>query len=275
MMQKTIQKQASIEGAGLHSGKTTHLVFKPSADDRGIVFKRVDLNPAVEISTKDFEYAAHDRRTAIRKSGAEVHTIEHLMAALWALSIDNIIIETDGEEMPGMDGSAAAFYECLKNAGIKELDRPAKEIVIKEPVWFEKKDAIICIVPSQKPTVSYLFESPSPVLGRQYLSIDMDESVASKEVISARTFCLRQEAEMLQKMGFGKGANTQNTLVMDVNGPIDNKLRFPDEPVRHKIMDLLGDLYLAGGRIRGRVIAIKSGHDMNMEIVKRIRSANP
>ena len=270
-MQKTIAQETSLEGTGLHSGKKAHLRFLPSESNKGIIFKRVDVSPAKSIPINDFEFTEHKRRTAIAKNGVEVHTVEHLMAALWALSIDNITIEIDTEELPGLDGSADGYYKALKSLGVTEQDTPRKILKIKEPLWYDKKEAFIGIFPGRNFKISYLLDVPSPAIGRQALSIELDGESFAKEIAPARTFCLREEAEMLIKMGFGKGADTKNTLVMDKNGPIDNVLRFPDEPVRHKILDLIGDLYLVGCPIECRVIAIGSGHDLNIEIVKMLK----
>ncbi len=266
----TIKKETSLEGKGIHSGLPVRLLFKPAPADTGIVFRRVDLSPAVDIPLKDFEFVPQDRCTAIAKGAAQVFTIEHLMAALWALSITDIIVEVSNAEMPALDGSAIEYYKCLMAAGTKELDVPIEVLKIEEPVWVEKNDAFIGVFPSQTRTVSYLFESPSPALKRQSINLPLDKEVIAREVLMARTFCLKEEAQMLLKMGFGKGADTNNTLVMDINGPIDNKLRYEDEPVRHKMLDLIGDLYTTGRPIEGRIIGIKSGHELNRLLAKQL-----
>lgn len=271
-MQRTIRKETSLEGIGLHSGENVHLRFKPAGINQGIIFRRVDLSPSQDITIKDFEFGTPMRRTTISKKGIEIHTVEHLMAVLWALSIDNIIVEIDGGEMPGLDGSALGYYTSLEGAGIDEQDAPAKVFKVKEPLWCERNETFIGIFPSNGFKISYILDSPSPSLKRQYLSLSLDRKAFSEEIVGARTFCLKEEAEELLKMGFGKGANTKNTLVMDEGGPIDNVLRFPDEPVRHKILDLIGDLYLIGAYIQGRLIAIGSGHELNMELVKEIKT---
>jgi len=273
-MQHTIQKEAALEGIGIHSGKKVSLVLKPNDVNKGIVFKRTDFSPAKIISLEDFEFAGYQRRTAITSDGAEVHTVEHLMAALWALSIDNIIIETTDAEMPALDGSAKEYYNALKTAGVKEQEGRARSLKITEPVWIERGEAFLGVFPSSSFRLSYMLESPSPAIRKQSLTIEPNQEVFEKEIAPARTFCLKEEAQMLLKMGFGKGANTKNTLVMSKDGPIDNTLRFRDEPVRHKILDLIGDLYLSCARIEGRVIALRSGHDLNIEIVKRLRQVS-
>lgn len=266
---KTIEKEVSCEGIGLHSGKKVRLNFKPAGPNEGIKFVRVDLGKNVKIG--DFDSGSYKRQSVISKDDVKIGTVEHLMAALWALSIDNIIVEIDTEELPGLDGSARDFFICLKNAGIKEQGVPRKIIKIKEPLWCDNGDSFIGIFPATSFKVSYILESPSPAIGRQCLSLELDEEIFSKEIAPARTFCLKEEAELLLKQGFGKGANVSNTLVMDKDGPLDNTLRFPDEPIRHKILDLVGDLYLTGSPLEGRVIGIRSGHALNIELVKKIK----
>ncbi|MDD5438808.1 MAG: UDP-3-O-acyl-N-acetylglucosamine deacetylase [Candidatus Omnitrophica bacterium] len=273
-MQNTIAREIRLEGIGLHSGKKVALFFKPSGPGEGIVFKRVDVTPQQVVRIADFEFGTQKRRTTVTKDGVEIHTVEHLMAALWALRIDNIMIEIDNAELPGLDGSGKGFYDCLAAAGVSELDRQERVVTITRPLWCEHNDAFIGIFPSESGVfrVGYMLEAPVPSIGRQFLDLVLTGDNFSREIIGARTFCLRQEAEMLLKMGYGKGANTANTLVMDESGPIDNTLRFPDEPVRHKILDLVGDLYLTGAFLKGRVIAVKSGHELNMALVEKIRA---
>jgi len=270
-MQNTIKKQTSIEGIGIQTGKPVHVSFKPADTNQGIVYKRIDINPLQVIAVNDFDFGPHQRRTTISKNGVEIHTVEHLMAALRALSIDNLIVEVNSIEMPGLDGSALEYYTCLKEAGIDKQDKPRRVIRVDQPVWCESGDMFLGIFPYDGFKISYLLESPSPSIGRQSITLDINEEIIGKELISARTFCLKEEAEMLLKMGFGKGASTDNTLVMDKDGPMNNVLRFSDEPVRHKILDLIGDLYLLGAPVEGRIIAIGSGHDMNRKLVEKVK----
>lgn len=270
-MQKTIKREAEFEGVGIHSGKAVKLRFSGAPENTGIVFRRVDLSPEKIISVKDFQFTGHERRTAISKDGAEIHTVEHLMAAAFALSLDNLIVDINGPEMPGADGSARPYYDRLKDAGLIDQGAEKNAIKITEPLWCEKNGAFLGVFPYDGFRVSYILESQSPVIKRQALTVEAVGEILNREIISARTFCLREEAEMLLKMGFGKGASIKNTLVLGPDGPIDNELRFPDEPVRHKILDLVGDLYLTGGHLSGSVIAIRSGHELNAELVKKIR----
>jgi len=271
MNQRTIENVASVQGIGLHSGKKVHVNFKPLTVNEGIKFCRTDLNPHKTITIDDLQLGSHKRCTTLSKDGAEVSTVEHLLSALWALSIDNILIEIDGGELPGLDGSAKDFFDCLKNAGVKDQDAPARIIKIKEPIWCESGEAFLGIFPSNSFKVAYILEAPVSSIGKQFLSLELDKVTFCREIIPARTFCLKEEALQLLKMGFGQGANTQNTLIMDKEGPLENVLRFSDEPIRHKILDLVGDLYLTGSQIEGRVVALRSGHELNRELVCKIK----
>ncbi|MDD4203138.1 MAG: UDP-3-O-acyl-N-acetylglucosamine deacetylase [Candidatus Omnitrophica bacterium] len=271
MKQNTIEKEVVLEGIGIHSGQKVTLKFLPAKEDQGIVFRRTDLSPVKEISIKNFVFGKPERCTVITNDGAQINTVEHLMASLWALQIDNIIIEIDNIEVPGLDGSAMQYYEAVKRAGRITQEAKRKQIKIKEPVFVNQNNAFIGLFPSDVFSVSYLLEHKHPAIGKQYLSLELTPEIVVDELIFARTFCLKEEAEMLQKMGYGKGANTKNTLVMDVDGPMENVLRFSDELVRHKMLDLVGDMYLTNYPIIAKVVAVNSGHAMNMEIIKQIK----
>ena len=270
--QKTIKKEFFLEGKGLQTGKPVKAFFYPGKENSGIIFVRKDLEGKPSVSLKDLSGLCTDRRSKIDLSGkGEVETIEHVTAALWGARIDNIRIELDSSEPPAMDGSAIEFLEALKAAGTEEQNHLREFAEIKEPVWIEDGESFLGVFPSKIFKVSYILEYPDPAIGRQSFSKVLDPEVFGKEIAPARTFCLKEEAEALLKMGYGKGANYKNTLVMEKDGPIDNTLRFPDEPVRHKVLDLIGDLYLLGKPIKGRIVAIRSGHKLNLELVKKIK----
>ncbi len=275
MEQKTIKKPITLSGTGLHTGVCVNLKFKPAPTDTGINFIRVDMKDSPMIKADTRQILAQDkspRRTSIGRDSVEVHTIEHLMAALWALGIDNILIEIDGPELPGLDGSAMGFIEILKRAGIESQGVPKKVYQVRSPLWIEHDDAMIMVLPDNQFRVSYTLNYEHPLLKAQYLSFTIDESTFEKEIASSRTFCLEREVDDLRKQGLGKGANYENTVVVGKKGVIDNDLRFDDEFARHKILDLLGDLYLLGYGIKGHVIAIRSGHPLNIMLVDKINS---
>ncbi|HAZ09954.1 MAG TPA: 3-hydroxyacyl-[acyl-carrier-protein] dehydratase FabZ [Candidatus Omnitrophica bacterium] len=275
MEQRTIKKSVELSGVGLHTGVSVNLKFKPAPTNTGVNFIRVDIkdSPMVKADINNIICQEKSpRRTSIGINGVEVHTIEHLMAALWALGIDNIIIETDGPELPGLDGSAKDFIDILKKIGIEDQGIPKKIYQVKSPLWVEQDGAMIMVLPDDNFRVSYTLNYEHPLLKAQYISFTVDEGVFTKEIATARTFCLEKEANELRKKGLGKGANYDNTVVVGEGGVIDNELRFEDEFARHKILDLLGDLYLLGYSIRGHIIAMRSGHPLNVQLVEKINN---
>jgi len=271
--QRTIKKEIEAKGAGIHTGKPVRIKFIPAAADTGIVFKRIDLanSPIVKVGPDSLlDGHAGLRQTSIGVGSVEINTIEHLMAALAGLKINNILIEMDNCEVPAMDGSSSGFIKLLKESGIKELDAKQKTFVLKEPVWVEDGDAFICALPSQKFRVSYtLHHENSSFLKTHYMDIDLEGDNFEKEISSSRTFVLEGEIEKLVSQGFGKGANYDNTLVLSEKGVVKNKLRFEDEFLRHKVLDLIGDLYILGMPVVAHIIAVRSGHFLNHQIVRK------
>ncbi|NQU18674.1 bifunctional UDP-3-O-[3-hydroxymyristoyl] N-acetylglucosamine deacetylase/3-hydroxyacyl-ACP dehydratase [bacterium] len=272
--QRTIRKEVELKGKGIHTGNSVTIKFKPASPNSGILFKRIDLvNSPVIKADADSILDGHTklRQTSIGFKGVEIHTIEHLMAALAGLKIDNIMIEIDDCEVPALDGSSANFIEILKEAGIEELDSRRRVFVLKEPVWVEYEGSFICAIPSSKFKISYtLHHENSKFLKTQYLNIDLDQDIFEKQISSCRTFVIESEAEELLEQGFGKGANYDNTLVVSDKGVVKNKLRFEDEFLRHKVLDLIGDLYLLGRPISAHFIAVRSGHFLNHKMVEKI-----
>lgn len=273
--QRTIKNQIALEGVGLQTGNKVRLNLKSAPANSGINFIRTDLpnKPLLNIqSISPGSSNSAARRTSLSLGGLEIQTIEHLMAALAGLGIDNIAVELDNAELPGLDGSAKEFLAALKSSGITEQDAPRKILTVKEPVWCEKGEGVLAVFPDDNFKISYTLSYKNKSIGTQFLSLIVNDETFETDIAPARTFCLEEEAAALLKMGLGKGADYNNTLVMGKDGPVKNTLRFPDEPVRHKILDLVGDLYLLGAGIRGHVIAIKSGHALNMELVKKLKS---
>ena len=274
--QKTIECEISLKGVGIHTGKKVNLKFKPALADSGINFIRVDLKdkPVIRAHISNItEPARRLRRTSIglrRDKDIEVHTIEHIMSALCGLGVDNLIIELDSDELPGLDGSAEGFVKALKKAGLKEQDVERDCFSVRMPLWVQEEDRYVIVLPSNDFEISYTLNYKHPLLNSQYIDFAISPEVFEKEIAPARTFCLEEEIDSLKKNGLGKGANYENTIVVGEKGIKDNKLRFKDEFVRHKISDLIGDLYLLGKSIKGRVVAIKSGHSLNIKLVKKL-----
>lgn len=271
--QKTIKNPAKISGVGLHTGNPVKLLFKPQAVNSGISFVRLDLadKPAIKVDCGNLMDSLRSiRRTSLGNDGAEVQTIEHLMAVLSGLQIDNLLIELDNNEVPGMDGSGIEFLKVLKEAGIIEQEAVKKSYTIKEPIWVEEEKSLLVALPSNDYSIRYTLSYEHPLLKAQYMELTINPDTFENELAASRTFCLQEEAGDLQGKGLGRGANYENTLVMGERDVIKNRLRFNDEFVRHKILDLIGDLSLLGAPLKARIMAIKSGHSLNLKLVKKI-----
>ena len=274
--QKTILKSCSLSGKGLQTGKDSEVFFYPEELDKGVSFKRKDLPSAepITIGQKELEFSAN-RRSIVGKGKNSVETVEHILASLSGLGIDNIRIEITSSEPPALDGSARVFAEALQKAGIKEQGREKKYISITTPLWVEEKEAFLGVFPSDKFKISFLMEAPA---WRQLFSGEINEEVFKKEIAPARTIwfvpsgpgTVEQKAEFAKSLGYGRGANKENVLLISGGKPV-NEMRFPDEPVRHKVLDLIGDLYLLGRPLKARVIAIRSGHKLNLKLVEKIK----
>ncbi len=272
--QKTIASEVSLSGTGVHTGKDANLRLKPAEPDKGINFVRVDLPARPVVPARIINVIDPDkqkRRTSIAGNNAEIHTIEHLMASLAGLEIDNVTIEIDSNEVPCFDGSAAVFIDALKKAGKSEQNSPRRYLRIKEPIFVQEGDAEIIILPAEHLTLSYLLSYDHPLLRSQYVSLELNPSSFEKKLSPARTFCLKSEGDALLSQGLGKGASYENTLILGEKGIIKNKLRFEDECCRHKMVDLIGDTYLLGRPLNGHIIAIKSGHSLNIKFLKKIK----
>jgi UDP-3-O-[3-hydroxymyristoyl] N-acetylglucosamine deacetylase/3-hydroxyacyl-[acyl-carrier-protein] dehydratase len=271
--QKTIKNPATLSGVGLHSGKTIHMTIKPAKDNEGITFVRVDLpgKPQVKVTACN---AVTDeqlsRCTAVEAQGVRIYTVEHVLAALNGLGIDNAVIEIDGEEVPGLDGSSLEFVKALEHSGAVEQESEKNVFVIKEPIVVSNKNATIAIIPHDQLDISYTLDYDHPLLRSQFFAQSIDQVSFIKNLAPARTFCLESEVNEIKAHGLAKGANYQNTLVMSAKGPLENALRFPDECARHKVLDIVGDLYLLGYAVKGAVFATKSGHRLNRTLVKKI-----
>ncbi|MBU1124636.1 MAG: bifunctional UDP-3-O-[3-hydroxymyristoyl] N-acetylglucosamine deacetylase/3-hydroxyacyl-ACP dehydratase [Candidatus Omnitrophica bacterium] len=272
--QKTIAREISCQGAGLHTAKKVHMTMKPAQDDSGITFIRVDKPgmPSIKVSVDTvLSVTRSPRRTTLSVGeGVQIQTIEHCMSAFAGLGIDNITIELDNDELPVLDGSSMSFVELCTKAGLREQEKLKKVFVVKEPLFVEEEGASIVVLPAKNFKISYTLHYPHPQLKAQFLELEITPEIFQKELAPARTFCLEEEAEELQRQGFGQGATFENTLVIGAKGIVKNTLRFEDEFIRHKILDLLGDLYLLGAPIRGHVIALRSGHSLNLKIARKI-----
>jgi UDP-3-O-[3-hydroxymyristoyl] N-acetylglucosamine deacetylase/3-hydroxyacyl-[acyl-carrier-protein] dehydratase len=271
--QRTIAKQFTMSGAGIHTAQKATICFKPAKVDSGIYFVRVDLpgKPAIKVCEDHVLSAGRSpRRTSVGKDEAEVQTIEHLMAALAGLAIDNLCIEIDNREIPGLDGSSLSFIKMFLEAGIKEQDKERTFYSVREPIYAEEDGSTIIALPSNEFKISYTLSYNHPLLKSDFMELNITPDIFQREIASARTFCLESEVDELQHQGLGQGANYKNTLVLGEKGVIKNTLRFPDEFIRHKILDLMGDLCLVGIPLKAHIVALRSGHSLNLKLVRKL-----
>lgn len=270
-LEKTIKKEVTFKGKGLQTGRKVSMNCKPFPAHSGVVFKRTDLEGSPQIRLRDAVLSEGEkRRTTIGLGKVQIQTVEHFLASLWALGIDNLMVEVDGSELPALDGSAYEFFKSLKEAGTIEQDSPRKVVRIDEEIAVTDGGRSISVLPKEGFSVSYLIDYKVECIGRQIFEAELDEESFAREIARARTFCLKREALLLFLSGHGRGASFNNTLILGNKGPVGTKFRFSDEPVRHKVLDLIGDLYLLGIRIEGKVVAEKSGHSLNSMLVKEI-----
>ncbi len=270
--QRTIKKAFTYSGTGLHTGKNVKTVFLPSGPGSGIVFRRVDLDPVVEIpATAEYIHLKEVKRnTTISNGGAVIHTVEHILASISGLQIDNIVIEIDADEPPEpKDGSAASLVDKFLKAGFENQGVQAPYFKIQAPVTFHRGDVELIALPYDGFKISFTIEYENPHIGTQFLSIDINPDIFAREIAPARTFALMSDVDMLKSEGLIKGGSLDNAIVVDEKGILNKEpLRFSDEFVRHKILDIIGDLTLVGVPIEGHIIAIRSGHSFNLEFTR-------
>ncbi len=268
---RTVRQSATIEGVGIHTGARTQVTFKPAPLGQGVVFKRTDLDGAPLIPARLTSVGAVERRTALGANGAEVHTVEHLMAAVGALAIDDLIVEVTGLEPPIVDGSFKPFLDALRKAEPVEHGGEADEYTIKEPFSITEGESSYLVGPSSGLLLSTTIEFPHPLIGRQSASFDVTEQTFATELAPARTFGFVHEVEALRAKGLISGGTVDNAIVLDDKNVVGTALRWSNEFVRHKAGDVLGDLALVGGRIRAHIVATKPSHRGNVALGRAIR----
>ena len=279
MKRKTIKNEVEISGIGLHKGQEIKLTLKPNEDNseigRGIIFKRIDITDKDNVIKVDYRNLFDlERGTNIRnKDEVKVHTIEHFMSALSISGITDILVEINGNELPILDGSSIQFMEKLKEAGIKELESEIEPIVIKEPVIFsqEKDGKYVIALPYDDFKISYTIDFNHSFLKSQYFEINVNLEEYIEKISRCRTFAFDYEIDFLKKNNLALGGSLENAIVIGKDGPLNPEgLRYPDEFVRHKILDIIGDLYVLGRPIKAHIIAIKAGHFVNAKLTELI-----
>jgi UDP-3-O-acyl N-acetylglucosamine deacetylase len=269
--QRTIGRSVRVSGFGYWSGRDVSVEFCPAPAGTGVVFVRTDLPSPVRIAANVANRIETPRRTTLAEGGATVEMVEHILAALAGVQVDNCEVRVDRPEMPGCDGSSFPFVEALQQAGIVEQPATRTTLVVTEVTRVGNEDAWVEARPHPKPGLSVAYRldygKDNPI-GRQSIQVDVSAESFSRELAPARTFILQSEADWLRNLGLGARVTCHDLLVFDEHGPVDNPLRYEDECVRHKALDLVGDLSLAGCDLVGQFTAYRSGHRLNADLVR-------
>ncbi|MDR3561814.1 MAG: UDP-3-O-acyl-N-acetylglucosamine deacetylase [Negativicutes bacterium] len=266
--QTTIAKDVQYNGVGLHSGRDVSVMLRPAPAGTGVVFSRVDLPGAPQVKASAANVTATLRATTLEDGSAKVFTVEHLLAAFFALGVDNCLVELTSAEPPVADGSALPFAQLIQEAGIIEQALPRVCIDVKEATTVRQPDRFITILPYEGLRISFTSVNPHPLIGTQFGDYEITPETFLKEIAPARTIGFMHEVSALQAQGLALGGSLENAVVYD-DDKVLTPLRFSDELVRHKILDVIGDLALVGC-VRGHVIAVQSGHALNTALAKKI-----
>lgn len=268
----TIQKTKLIQGIGLHSGEEVHLKISPARAGNGLVF-RASGSQKGDIPVTPFNVVDTLQAVTLGNSNWRISTVEHLLAGLATAGITDADFEIDAPEIPIMDGSARPFYEAIQEAGVQDLGVPCEPIVINTPVWVVEGDKYVIALPHDGFRVTYTINFNHPMLNGRTLNMDLSTQMCAEEILPARTFGFFKEAEALKAKGLALGASLDNAVVMTDDGYMNESLRFENECVRHKALDLIGDLYLMGRPIQAHIIASKAGHKLDVALGKNILNA--
>jgi len=266
---RTLKKAVGCTGIGLHSGKTVRLNLKPAPSGHGIRFRRIDFG--VEIPATLHYLARLDHSTTLSRDGVSIDTIEHLLSALLALGVDDVLVEVDGPEVPVLDGSAAPFVILIHEAGLRPLATPRRYLKVLSPVEVVRGGKSARLLPLDHLRVSYSIGFDHPLLRHQAASFRITPETFAEEIAPARTFGFLREVEMLRRSGLALGGSLDNAVVIGETGVLNNKLRFEDEFVRHKILDGIGDLALLGHPIVGHFVASKAGHALHAALALKLQ----
>jgi UDP-3-O-[3-hydroxymyristoyl] N-acetylglucosamine deacetylase len=267
--EQTIREPVELSGVGLHSGAPVTMRLLAAPAGTGVIFRRVDLdNFLIEANGQNVAKVSY--ATSLMKKGVLISTTEHLLSALVGLGVDNVIIELDNLELPILDGSALPIVEAILKAGVRKQRRKRHYLRILKEVEFRDGDKFIAVYPWDRFSVSYSINFPHPLIGRERFQIELSNGSYLSGIAGARTFGFLHEAPMLQNMGLIRGASEENAIVLTREGIKNGPLRFPDEFVRHKVLDLIGDLALIGHPVLGRVEADRAGHAMHTALVRRL-----
>jgi UDP-3-O-[3-hydroxymyristoyl] N-acetylglucosamine deacetylase len=267
--QRTLRRPVSCTGIGLHSGNKVTLSLKPAPADYGVRFQRADLG-GLEIPATVTHLGGIQYQTGLTREALSVETVEHLLAALTAMAIDNVVVELNSPEVPIMDGSAAPFVYLVNEAGVKRLQAPRRFLKVLRPISLTQGDKRIALYPSDHFKVTYSISFDHPLLRHQSRTMRITEDSFVEEIAPARTFGFLKEVEMLRQRGLALGGSLDNAIVLGETGVLNNALRFEDEFVRHKILDVIGDLSLVGHPVVGHLVAHRGGHALHTAFAAKI-----
>lgn len=275
--QRTLHAEATIDGRGLFTGRPATVAFKPAPVDHGVVLYRMDSLAGGEPARipARVEHVVHSaRRTALRSGEAAIETCEHMLSAIAGLGVDNLRIEVSGPEVPMADGSALAFVRILESAGLQEQDGPRRVLTITKPLTVGTDEIMIQAMPSDDDVLSVSYDldyGPTAPIPQQIVTYELGSASYVADIAPARTFVLEHELQSLQREGLCGHLTPRELLVIGPNGPLAGRdYRFPDEPARHKVLDVIGDLLLLGRPLRGRIRAYRSGHALNQALVREL-----
>ena len=269
IQEQTIRSAVACSGIGLHSGAPVSLQILPAPPGRGIVFRRVDLD-GFEIEADSRNVARVSYATSLMKKGVLISTTEHLLSAFTGLGIDNAIVELNNLELPILDGSALPFVDLIQTAGIRRQRRPRRYMKILRKVEMREGNKFISVHPGASYSISYSINFPHPLIGKETFQVELCNGSYLRNIAAARTFGSREDEKAMRNMGLIRGASRENCIVLTRDGVENGPLRFADEFVRHKVLDLVGDLALLGKPILGKVVADRAGHAMHTALVSRI-----
>ena len=269
--QRSLRQRALLEGVGLHSGRRVKLTLAPAPADTGITFVRADLSPQVEIPALAENVVDTVLNTSLGYGSARIGTVEHLLAALFGCGIDNARIEVEGPEVPILDGSCAPWVTLIQDAGVRELRANRRFLLLRRPVAVQDGDKRARLSPARKFTISYTIDFKHPLINEQTMKLEFSDRSFHREIARARTFGFKRDVEKMHRAGLALGGSLDNSVVVDdfhILNP--DGLRYPDEFVRHKILDAVGDLSLLGMPVIGHFAAVKSGHALNHQLVRKL-----
>ena len=267
--QRTLRRSVSFSGIGLHTGYDVNMTLVPATPGTGLRFRRADLQ-WFEIEARRAYVAKVSYATTLMKKGVMLSTVEHILSAIYGLEISNLYIDIDAMEAPIMDGSCGCFVQAIEQAGIEEQNAPRRFLVVEKPIEVRIEDKFAGVYPSETPGAAYFIDFEHKAIGRQRIELELTPESFCREIARARTFGFTADIEYLKKLGLVRGGSLDNAVVLGPDGIINQQLRFPDEFVRHKLLDLLGDIALVGFPIIGHLRAERAGHAIHAALAEKI-----